>query len=183
MGEEIQYSHFRKSDYDQFTKFLQRETRLLGEYFSENALSNHALVAGYELEAWLIDERSAPCPHNELFLQQANNELLTPELARFNVELNVNPQNLSTTVLSDFATSLQNLWDHCESTAQLSDCHILGIGILPTLEDRHLHLNNLSTMERYRALNEQVLRQRKGESILLNIVGKQHLESEHMGMM
>jgi hypothetical protein len=183
MGEEIQYSRFNKSNYDQFERRLNEETRLLGEWFDGNALSEHEPIAGYELEAWLIDDRGTPCSLNEHFLELANNELLTPELARFNVELNVIPQDLHSSVLKDFETSLSKLWQQCQKTAKKMQCNMLGIGILPTLLDEHLTLENISTLERYRALNEQVLRMRKGEAIQLNIVGNEHLQAEHLDVM
>ena len=92
MGEEIQYSRFNKSHYDQFEKHLREETNLLSEWFEDNAFSTRELTAGYELETWLVDDRCTPVALNEHFLEIANNKLLTPELARFNVELNVEPQ-------------------------------------------------------------------------------------------
>lgn len=183
MGEEIQYSRFNKSNYDQFERCLSEETKLLGEWFQDNAFSDHPPIAGYELEAWLIDDKCTPCSHNEQFLKLANNELLTPELARFNVELNVVPQDLHGPILSDFETSLKKLWNQCQKTAGKMQCKLLSIGILPTLLDEHLTLENISTLERYRALNEQILRQRKGESIQLNIVGNEHLRAERLDVM
>ena len=183
MGEEIQYSHFRQSDYARFARHLQDETQLLGEWFRHHQFSGKDPVAGYELEAWLIDPRGEPCPHNVPFLQAANNPLLSPELAQFNVELNVPPQHLGDSVLADFSHSLDRLWQQCQQHASQLDCDILGIGILPTLRDEHLTLENMSTLDRYRALNEQVLRLRNGKPIPLNIVGHQHLQSEHMDVM
>ena len=183
MGEEIQYSRFNKSNYDQFEHRLREETQLLGEWFDDNVLSEHEPIAGYELEAWLIDDRGTPCALNEHFLELANNELLTPELARFNVELNVVPQDLHSSVLKDFENSLSKLWQQCQKTAKKMQCNILGVGILPTLLDEHLTLENISTLGRYRALNEQVMRMRKGESIQLNIVGNEHLQAEHLDVM
>lgn len=183
MGEEIQYSHFNKTDYNRFEKRLREETALLHEWFKNNEMSDHDLMAGYELETWLIDNESKPCSHNEQFLKLANNSLLSPELARFNVELNVEPQSLQSTILGDFETSLNKLFKQCQKVSSKLGCNILSIGILPTLLDEHLTLDNISTLERYRALNEQVLRHRKGDSIHLNIVGKEQLEAKHLDVM
>jgi len=183
MGEEIQYSRFNKTDYARFNKSLSDETRILGQWFRENAFSKKSLVAGYEIEAWLIDQYGRPCPENEYLLKSTHNELLSPELAKFNIELNIKPQLLMSSILSDFESSLIKLWNQCQTTTSQSHCSMLGIGILPTLEDSHLTLDNLSTLDRYRALNEQVLAQRKGEPIKLNIVGHEHLESTHQDVM
>lgn len=183
MGEEIHYSRFRQCDYALFARRLHAETELLSAWFQQQALSNRAVQAGYELEAWLVDDAGHPCPHNQPFLQLADNALLSPELARFNVELNVVPQALCGKVLHNFSTHLNSLWQHCQQHAQQLDCNILGIGILPTLRDTDLTLENISTLDRFRALNEQVLRLRKGHAIALNISGHEHLHSSHMDVM
>ena len=183
MGEEITYSRFVKADYQQYQKRLQQETDILAEWFSNRSLSNKDLVAGYELEAWLIDDNASPCPQNEAFLQQADNSLLFPELAKFNIELNVEPQSFNNSLLSDFEKRLQYLWQQCSEISQDIGCNMLGIGILPTLTNNDLSLDNISSLDRYRALNEQVLRHRKGKVINLNINGNEHLQVEHKDVM
>lgn len=183
MGEEIHYSRFNKTDYARFKKSLSDETQILDQWFQGNAFSDKALVAGYEIEAWLIDQQGLPCPGNEHLLKSTHNELLSPELAKFNIELNIKPQHLKSSLLSDFESSLIKLWRQCQTITSHNHCSMLGIGILPTLKDKHLTLENLSTLDRYRALNEQVLAQRKGEAIKLNIVGNEHLESIHQDVM
>lgn len=183
MGEEIQYSHFNKSDYQQFTSHLKEETELLKSWFDNQQFSSSPLMAGYELEAWLINKTGSPVAINDAFLELADNPLLSPELAKFNIELNVDPERLSNKVLSIFEQELNTLWQQCSSTAQALDSKIIGIGILPTLQDSDLTLENLSLLDRYRALNEQVLRQRNGVEIELNINGQDHLQLSHKDVM
>ena len=183
MGDEIQYSHFKKSDYQQFVSQLEDETALLKQWFDRSQFSTSPLVAGYELEAWLVNRVGRPAAINQAFLAKANNELLTPELAKFNVELNVEPEKLSGSVLSNFGRKLEALWQECMVTAQSLDSYIIGIGILPTLQDEDLTLDNISMLDRYRALNEQVLRQRKGLGIKLDINGTEHLQVTHKDVM
>jgi gamma-glutamyl:cysteine ligase YbdK (ATP-grasp superfamily) len=183
MGEEITYSRFVKADYQQYEKHLRRETNMLAEWFDNHSLSKKEPVAGYELEAWLIDHNASPCPRNEAFLEHANNPYLFPELAKFNIELNVGPQSFNKSLLSDFDKQLQQLWKQCKQKSNDIGCNMLGIGILPTLTNNDLSLNNISSLDRYRALNEQVLRQRKGKTISLNINGNEHLEVSHKDVM
>ena len=183
MGEEIKYSRFNKSDYQQFTSHLKEETALLKSWFNNQKFSSASLTAGYELEAWLINQTGKPVAINEAFLEQANNTLLSPELAKFNVELNVEPEKLSHNVLSTFEKKLDKLWHQCSATASSLDANILGIGILPTLEDSDLTLDNISLLNRYKALNEQVLRHRNGVEIELNINGEEHLQVKHKDVM
>ena len=183
MGEEITYSRFVKSDYQQYEKRLKLETDILTEWFRDNVLSKREPVAGYELEAWLIGDNASPCPRNEAFLEYANNPYLFPELAKFNVELNVDPQAFNSDLLSDFHRQLSQLWSQCQQTSNDIGCNILGIGILPTLTNSDLSLDNISPLDRYRALNEQVLRLRKGKTINLNISGNEHLRIKHKDVM
>lgn len=183
MGEEILYSHYNKSDYQQFLARLEDETALVKGWFEQNRFASTAPLAGYELEAWLVDQQGNPVAINDAFLNRANNPLLSPELARFNVELNVEPERLTGNVLSSFEHKLDVLWQQCANTAKSLDSHILGIGILPTLRDTDLTLDNISLMDRYKALNEQILRQRDGLEIELNINGEEHLQVRHKDVM
>lgn len=183
MGEEIKYSRFNKSDYQQFTSHLKEETLLLKSWFDNQQFSSARLNAGYELEAWLINQTGKPAAINDHFLKQADNALLSAELAKFNIELNVKPALLSDKVLSSFESELNKLWQQCSLTATSLNTDILGIGILPTLEDCDLSLKNISHLNRYRALNEQVLRHRRGVKIKLNINGNEHLQLSHQDVM
>ena len=143
MGDEIQYSRFNKSDYQQFSSHLKQETALLKSWFKNQQFSSAPLTAGYELETWLIDRACHPAPINETFLAKANNPLLSPELAKFNIELNAKPEKLSHKVLSVFEHKLNDLLQHCTKTAAALDASIIGIGILPTLNDHDLTLKNI----------------------------------------
>ena len=183
MGDEIEYKHFKQADYQQFVSRLQEETALLKEWFARRQFSTSPLMAGYELEAWLIKQNGRPAAINKEFLELAANPLLSPELAKFNIELNVDPKPLGNKVLSDFEQQLNALWSQCSNTAQSLDSQFLGIGILPTLQDDDLTLKNISLLDRYRALNEQVLQQRNGLEIELNINGSEHLQVTHKDVM
>jgi len=140
-------------------------------------------MAGYELEAWLVDDGCCPSSSNEAFLRQANSPLLTQELAQFNIELNAEPAQLEKTVLRQFEQAFKQHWAFCKQTAEGVGCNLLSIGILPTLKAGHLTLENISNQQRYKALNEQVLRQRGGEAFKLNINGRESIKTTHRDVM
>ncbi len=77
----------------------------------------------------MINKSGNPVALNEEFLNLANNDLLSPELAKFNIELNVEPEPLTNKVLSSFEYKLDKLWQQCSTTAESLDSNILGIGI------------------------------------------------------
>ena len=183
MGDEITHSHFSKSDFERFGQRLQSETRLLGQWFSDKAFSDRVPVCGLELEAWLIDGQGMPAPLNQAFLERMGDPLVVPELARFNVELNVHPHALHGRALSKLYHGLQQTWERSQAVASELDAHLVMLGILPSVEQKHLSLANMSEQKRYRALNQQVLRLRNGEPLMLDIHGREHLNVLHNDVM
>ena len=91
MGEEIRTKNFRREDFLAFHKLLEEETTLLRSLFANQGLSNREFVAGFELEAWLLDSAGNANPKNEMFLRSLKHGLVVPELAKFNIELNGSP--------------------------------------------------------------------------------------------
>jgi gamma-glutamyl:cysteine ligase YbdK (ATP-grasp superfamily) len=183
MGDEIAHSHFQSSDFELFRQRLKDETRLLGQWFAEDAFSGRVPECGLEIEAWLIDDQALPAAMNRQFLEKIDDPLVVPELAKFNVELNVHPQPLHSMALSRLQQDLQATWDKCQRTAGSLDARLLMIGILPSVSQADLTLTNMSELKRYRALNEQVLRLREGKPLELDIHGHEHLHVLHHDVM
>ena len=183
MGQEINKSTFDDTDFVRFSSQLKQETEVLRQWFEKKHFDSSDFVAGLELEAWLIDEEFRPAPINEAFFTKANSAYLTPELAKFNIELNVDPLPLKADVLTGFEQSIRHHWNICRLAAQSLHADVMAIGILPTLSDTDLTIENMSKMARYEALNEQVLMKRKGKPLNLHIVGKNSLQSVHYDVM
>jgi len=183
MGQEITDSRFTDDDFIRFRRRLGIETELLRQWFRDGRFAQGGPVAGFELEAWLVDERNRPAPLNETYLAALDDPLVVPELARFNVELNGPPEPLCGAALDRLHASLDGTWQRCRKAAEAMGTGLLMIGILPTLEESHLTLRNMSRLRRYRALNEQVFRQRQGRALQLEIHGREHLHSSHRDVM
>ena len=183
MGQEIEAARFTPDDFVAYAERLHAETALLGEWFRDDIFSARDRMGGYELEAWLIDREARPAPLNEIFLQQLDNPMVVPELARFNVELNDHPQHLWGSALSRFEASLGATWQRCRQVAADLHLRLVMIGILPTLEEAELSQANMSDLKRYRALNEQILRLREGRPLELEINGREHLSMSHNSVM
>ena len=183
MGEEIRTSSFSDEDFNRFKKSLDKETKLLESWFKEKTFSPIKNRAGFELESWLVDEQLHPASINDEFLEKLNNPLGSPELANFNVELNSTPCDLTDDVLTQMQHELDNTWRECKKTAKDLHSDIVMIGILPTLDNDVLNLANMSKMKRYRALNREVLHQRKGKPLVFDINGVEHLKVTHRDVM
>ncbi len=183
MGQEISTTRFRKEDFERFGRRCERELALLCSLLEQGALSTRAAVAGVELEGWLIDRAGQPRAINDAFLERMANPNVVHELARFNVELNVEPQPIAGAGLRRLEDELERTWRAGIATAAQLDATLLAIGILPTLRDAMLCPANMSTSKRYKALNDQVLHQREGRPIRLEIVGREHQSTEHRDVM
>ena len=183
MGQEIDCVHFEDVSFDRFKAQLEAETARLADLAADGGLSRRGPTAGVELEAWLVDEAFCPAPINQAFLKRLADPLMTVELARFNVELNTPPQPLTGPVLHALESQLRATWDRACTVAKDLNARLLAIGILPTLAAPHLSLHNMSPLNRYRALNEQVLKLRAGRPLEINIQGREGIKSQHQNVM
>jgi len=183
MGQEISESHFQAEDFEAFQLRLQQETRLLEQWFEDGMFSAGEHVVGFELEAWIVDEKARPAPINQALLERLNDPLVVPELARFNLEFNGTPQRLSGTAFSRLADELQRTWSRCNRHASEWNAQLAMIGILPTVVESDLNPGNMSFMQRYHALDEQLTMLRGGTPLQIDISGRDHLRFSHKDVM
>ena len=185
MGQSVERSSFEHRDFVRFQRALRAETAWLHDLVERDQLSQHAPMAGLELEAWLIDADGRAAPRNAEFIARCASPDVVSEIGRFNIEINVPPQPVQGLGLSRLATALQDAWSHCGDVAAGMGLRVVAIGILPSLSDAELSLANLSEPVRYRALNQQVLRQRHGRPTRLDIDGPHgaRLHAEHQDVM
>ncbi|NND82263.1 MAG: glutamate--cysteine ligase [Gammaproteobacteria bacterium] len=183
MGDEIKHTHFSDEAFEEFRNRVDLETALLQQWVSDGLLTCEAPSAGAELEAWLVDRVGAPTANNVNFLEALDHELVVPELAKFNVEMNTQPLSIGPGFLETMHDNMWSLWQQCEETAVAMDNHLVMIGILPTVQQTDLRLAYLSEMKRYRALDEQIFRMRNGDPLFLDIEGHHHLSVYHHDVM
>ncbi|MEY6433729.1 glutamate--cysteine ligase [Thioalkalicoccus limnaeus] len=183
MGQTIGASEFSAADFAEFSRRLAAETALLRRWFDEQRFCTGPRTGGFELEAWLVDRQMAPAPLIDELLVRVDDPLVVPELARFNLELNGTPQPLTGRALSHLHAELVRTLAHCEAAAVPLGARILRIGILPTIRPEHLVLAQMTPRDRYRALNEQILRLRGGTPIQLEIRGQQSIAIEQPDVM
>jgi gamma-glutamyl:cysteine ligase YbdK (ATP-grasp superfamily) len=182
MGQEIAGVSFNDKDFKRFSQHLRDETRQLESLLTAPSADADSRYAGLELEAWLLDKTMQPAPINDAFLKRLNDPLANAELAKFNIEFNTDPLPLTGDALSRLHRQLQNAWSNASQQAQKLSAELMMIGILPTLSQDDLNVLNMSDMNRYRALNEQILAAR-GKPVELDISGDDHLKLTHHDVM
>lgn len=187
MGQEISASRFTPDDFERFRQRLQDETQLACRSFVQGSFASSGRVAGFELEACLVDRHLFPAPCNVRFLERLSDPLVVPELSRFNVEINGTPQPVEGTAFSRMEAELTHTWARCVAMAHEEEATIVAVGTLPTLRESDLDLATMTPSNRYVALNHEVLRARGGRPIALNIHGMSgsldHLVTTHADVM
>lgn len=71
MGDEIDRRYFGAEDFSSFRSRLDEETALLRAVFESGELSSRGDVAGFELEAWLVDGKGDHCPTTRPFSRRS----------------------------------------------------------------------------------------------------------------
>jgi hypothetical protein len=183
MGQEIETSEFSADDFEEFRRRLERETRLLAEWFKEGVFASDGSIGGFELEACLLDRDANPAPLNQSLLENLDEPLVVPELARFNVEINSTASQLQGDVFERMAEELQQIWDKCNRHAHPLGARMGMIGIMPSLRQQALSPQNMSPLNRYQALNEQIFKLRNGKPLAIHIEGRETLDLEHDDVM
>ena len=183
MGEEIAKTSFAPEDAAEFERRLATETKLLGEALAKGRFSDEGFTLGFEVETWLLDHNFFPHPINAAFLSAFGKRDAIPELSKFNVELTCSPRELEGTVFSDARHAFDALIEEANETARSLDGNLVMIGTLPTIRETDLTLENMSPLKRYYALNTEVLRQRGGIPLRIDIEGEEHLVTEHYDVM
>jgi hypothetical protein len=187
MGQEIATSRFSADDFARFRACLADETRLARDTFAHGGFAAGGRVAGFELEAWLLDRNFFPSPCNQSFLARIADPLVVAELSRFNIELGGTPQPLHGRALSLLEDELSATWAKCLRVAHEDEATVVAIGTLPTLRESDLDLASMTPSHRYLALNQEVLRARGERPITLDIAGggagRDHLATTHADVM
>lgn len=176
MGQEITRTGFTEEDFRCYQARLVQETDHLAAAAKAGALDEGRFMAGFELEAWLLDHAGLPVPVNEEFLARLGDPWVVQELSRFNIELNAPPVAMQAGAMAAMEASLGSLWHRCQDVAHAMDAALAMVGIPPNLRDTDLSLENMSAMKRYVALNREVQRLRGGEPIHVRIEGAESLD-------
>ena len=109
---------------------------------------------GAEQELFLVDDAWQPLPRqSEVLAALADTPgSYTPELARFNIEANLQPLPLSGRCLSDMHMELESLVMNARAAAR-GGLEAPTCGILLTLHQEDLGLDSMADSDRYRQLN------------------------------
>ncbi|MEU1165118.1 glutamate--cysteine ligase [Streptomyces sp. NPDC090075] len=174
MGEKVVAGRFDLSDPRRYREKLRSCLAGLERLLVEKRFDRPKNLMGVEIELNLAGADGMPRMLNGQVLERIASRDFQTELAMFNLEVNIAPHRLGGRVLDRLDEELRTSLAYADRKAREVDAGIVMIGILPTLERDDLVSANLSEVDRYTLLNDQIVAAR-GEDFQLDIEGAEHL--------
>lgn len=165
---------FDLSDRQHYRDKLRRCLSGLERLLEQKRFDRPKNLMGLEIELNLAGRDGMPKMLNAQVLERIASRDFQTELAMFNLEVNIAPHPLGGRVFDRLAEELRTSLAYAHRKAGEVDAGIVMIGILPTLDRDDLVSSNLSDVDRYALLNEQITAAR-GEDFALDIDGVEHL--------
>ncbi len=164
-----------------FVKSLLDDVKAL-EYMIENDWFETDIVRiGAEQEMVLVDQKTfkPACINIEALKQMPEWPWVETELAKFNLEINLDPREFKGNSLRDMENETTDKLKKIEGVVNKLGATIVLTGILPTLRKYDMEMSNLTPNQRYYALMEAINQQLDGNSYELNLVGIDELLLTH----
>ena len=166
----------------EFTQALLADLRALAFMLEHGCIESGMHRIGAEQEMFIVDRNLRPAPLALEILERAGDKRLTTEMARFNLEANLTPLELTGRCFHLMHEELKEVLTKAGLAATELEADILLAGILPTLKVSDLTLANLTPMPRYHELNRSVT-QLRGGPFSIQIKGLDELQLTHDNMM
>ena len=166
-----------------FEQRLFRDLRKLETLIREGRIEEDVYRVGVEQEMFLIGDAHRPASKAMEVLAELDDRRFTTELAKFNLEANLDPLPLSGKLLSEMEASLEEVLTRASEAARRVGVDVCRTGILPTLRFSDTTLDNLTPLPRYRVLDEALARLRRGRPYSIHLAGADELHATHDNVM
>jgi hypothetical protein len=140
----------------------------------ESKFASEPQQAGLEIEFNLVDSAGLPSMRGAEVLAKIADAHWSPEVGRFNVEVNLAPRPLLAGMLGELEQQLACAMKHGDQAARQVGARLMMIGVLPTLSEADAIASAMSPTTRFRLLNQQICAAR-GEEVKLCIEGADRL--------
>lgn len=182
MGEQNVSSEHDAREMQAFMKSLLADVAALERMIETGRIESGVRRIGAEQEMFLVDRAMRPAPVAPEVLKTANEPRLTTEIGKFNLEANLSPRLLAGRGLRGLEEELAELLAIAQRAARSCNAEILLTGILPTIRQSDLTLDNQTPSPRYHELN-RVMQQLRGGAFNIHIKGLDELHTTHDNLM
>ena len=157
-----------------FVKNLIDDIEALNKMVDADLFERTPVRLGVEQELCLIDYSLRPLMKNIELIDELKDARYTTELAKFNLEINLDPIVFKGKCLSQLENDLVIKLTRANKVAHKKGGKIILTGILPTIQESDIRIDNITPIQRYRALNE-VMSLQRGKDFEFNIQGADEL--------
>ena len=176
MGQDVSVAVFSREDRQRYRQKVRTCLDVFARMLREARFDSEHRSIGLEIELNLTDEQGDPAMVNARALEAIADADFQTELGQFNVEINVPPRLLEGNIASELEEAVRRSLNRAEERARTVGAHMMLIGILPTVMDRHLTAESFSENPRYELLNQQIFAAR-GEDLEISINGIERLQT------
>jgi gamma-glutamyl:cysteine ligase YbdK (ATP-grasp superfamily) len=161
MGTEIDTAEFTPADFARFTQRLPQQVQALEQLLARPGFGAGVPSIGAEVEFFLLDERGDPCPISLDVVGDVDSTRVTPELARFEIELATAPVPLAGRSFAALEADIVRTRARIDAAAAKYGARTGAFGILPTLRHGDLTAGAITDLPRYHALTRGLRRMRQ----------------------
>ena len=158
----------------EFIKHLLRDIRAMERMLNEEMFETDPIRIGAEQEMCLVDKHGKPASISTELLDVLNDKSFTTELAKFNLETNLEPLEFRGKCLSRMEAGIHTQLDKLRKVIKQFQGDVVLTGVLPTIRKSDLDIENLTPLPRYRALC-QAINKLRGDEYDLRIQGMDEL--------
>jgi len=161
-----------------FLRHLLNDIAALEKMIDDGHIESGITRVGAEQELCFIRPDLRPAMKGPQILEAINHPNFTSELAQWNLEINLDPQDAGPGCLSKMNSQLGQLLEIARDKAAQFDSRVLLTGILPTIRKSDLDFKYMTPNPRYRILDNS-LKELRGEDFSLYIEGVDEINIKH----
>ncbi len=176
MGRDVPVVVFSRDDRRKYREKVHQCLDVFAQMLRDARFDFDHPLAGLEIELNIVDGLGEAAMRNAQVLNAIAEPDWATELGQFNIEINVQPQDLAGDGALRLENDVRTRLNHANERARSQDAHLVLIGILPTLREQDISEGTLSANPRYRLLNEQIFAAR-GEDLHISIEGVERLDT------
>ncbi len=165
-----------------FLKYLLNDLEALDLMVKRGLIEKDRQRIGAEQELSLVDKYFKPSRIGPSILNKLNDPHFVPELARYNLEINLDPLDLKDQCFALMEKQLRQLLGKVDEAAKEFDSQDILTGILPSIDIRSGQMDYMTPNPRFLALGE-VIKKFRGQDFELNIQGVDELILAHTNIL
>lgn len=182
MGEKSVTASEILEDKNKFIINILKDVKALENMLEKGFFETGIERIGAEQELALVNRHWKPAMVNQEILAEMNDPHFTTELAKFNLEINMDPLEFKGDALTQLEKNLKAKMAQVDKAAQKFGANPLLTGILPTIHKDHLIFENITPNPRYKILSDLLLEFRGGH-FELHINGTDELVTKHQNIL